>query len=351
MGTHISKVKSVDLDVWTPEQMESVQKWGNRLANLYWEAHLKSGHIPPDHKIESFIRSKYEAKRWALEGPLPSDPSVLASGVASTASASSSPPPPPPIQQTRVDAPSRASHAQSSSISAIRTAAPTTSRHQLLSAGLVNRPPGVTPALQSQPQATQIAASSAAPAPAPAPQNDLFSLDFHAPPVRINTDNNTSNNASSEPKKDVKQDILSLFSPPSASVPAPAAASPLAAAHAPVTSMMGSNGTGMWGASSGWNAAPASASAVQNVWGNQSTTGYQQHPQQTQGQPTNLFASSNDIWGNSSSTTMMGGAGGPGQDPFGSFSMTASGSASATSAAAQQKKQDDAFGDIWGGFK
>lgn len=66
MGTHISKVKSVDLDMWTPEQMavslgdlsgssrqltytmQSVQKWGNKRANLYWEAHLKPGHQPPD---------------------------------------------------------------------------------------------------------------------------------------------------------------------------------------------------------------------------------------------------------------------------------------------------------------
>ncbi|WFC97231.1 ARF GAP with effector function(s) [Malassezia brasiliensis] len=58
MGTHISRVKSIDLDMWTAEQMESVQRWGNRRVNLYWEANLKPGHIPPDHKIESFIRSK-----------------------------------------------------------------------------------------------------------------------------------------------------------------------------------------------------------------------------------------------------------------------------------------------------
>lgn len=48
MGTHISKVKSIDLDTWTPEQMENISKWGNRLGNLYWEAHLKAGHIPPE---------------------------------------------------------------------------------------------------------------------------------------------------------------------------------------------------------------------------------------------------------------------------------------------------------------
>ena len=27
---------------------QNIQKWGNRLANLYWEALLKPGHIPPD---------------------------------------------------------------------------------------------------------------------------------------------------------------------------------------------------------------------------------------------------------------------------------------------------------------
>lgn len=71
MGTHISKIKSIDLDTWTPDQMQvslampygsmppwgtnlifqrpqSIEKWGNRRANLYWEAHLKAGHIPPE---------------------------------------------------------------------------------------------------------------------------------------------------------------------------------------------------------------------------------------------------------------------------------------------------------------
>lgn len=58
MGTHISRVKSIDLDIWTPEQMASIQMWGNKRCNLYWEAHLKAGHVPPEHKVESFVRSK-----------------------------------------------------------------------------------------------------------------------------------------------------------------------------------------------------------------------------------------------------------------------------------------------------
>lgn len=33
MGTHISRVKSVDLDSWTDEQLQSMVKWGNARAN------------------------------------------------------------------------------------------------------------------------------------------------------------------------------------------------------------------------------------------------------------------------------------------------------------------------------
>ncbi|KAH8704999.1 hypothetical protein BGW36DRAFT_310394 [Talaromyces proteolyticus] len=78
MGTHISRVKSVDLDAWTDEQLQSVLKWGNARANKYWEAKLTPGHVPSDSKIENFIRTKYESKRWAMDGPLP-DPSSLGS--------------------------------------------------------------------------------------------------------------------------------------------------------------------------------------------------------------------------------------------------------------------------------
>jgi stromal membrane-associated protein len=76
MGTHISRVKSVDLDAWTDEQLQSVLKWGNSRANKYWEAKLAPGHVPSEAKIENFIRTKYESKRWAMDGAMP-DPSTL----------------------------------------------------------------------------------------------------------------------------------------------------------------------------------------------------------------------------------------------------------------------------------
>ncbi|ODA82326.1 hypothetical protein RJ55_00833 [Drechmeria coniospora] len=76
MGTHISRVKSVDLDSWTDEQLQSILSWGNARANKYWEAKLAVGHTPSDAKIENFIRTKYELKRWVMDGPIP-DPSTL----------------------------------------------------------------------------------------------------------------------------------------------------------------------------------------------------------------------------------------------------------------------------------
>ncbi|XP_041922172.1 LOW QUALITY PROTEIN: stromal membrane-associated protein 1 [Alosa sapidissima] len=40
LGVHISRVKSVNLDQWTPEQMQSVQDMGNTRARQLYEAHL-----------------------------------------------------------------------------------------------------------------------------------------------------------------------------------------------------------------------------------------------------------------------------------------------------------------------
>ncbi|KAJ9619941.1 ARF GAP with effector function(s) [Taxawa tesnikishii (nom. ined.)] len=76
MGTHISRVKSVDLDSWTDEQLQSMLRWGNARANKYWEAKLAPGHVPSEAKIENFIRTKYDSKRWAMDGPMP-DPATL----------------------------------------------------------------------------------------------------------------------------------------------------------------------------------------------------------------------------------------------------------------------------------
>ncbi|ANB13355.1 Age2p [Sugiyamaella lignohabitans] len=76
MGTHISKVRSIDLDSWSDEQIENMVKWGNKRANLYWEHKLPANYIPDDSKIANFIRTKYDLKRWVMSGGIP-DPATL----------------------------------------------------------------------------------------------------------------------------------------------------------------------------------------------------------------------------------------------------------------------------------
>lgn len=48
MGTHISRVKSVDLDSWTDEQLQSMLKWGNARANKYNAVSLSMCEPPAD---------------------------------------------------------------------------------------------------------------------------------------------------------------------------------------------------------------------------------------------------------------------------------------------------------------
>ncbi|KAG8733042.1 hypothetical protein FRC12_019000 [Ceratobasidium sp. 428] len=324
MGTHISKVKSVDLDVWTPEQMASIQKWGNERANLYWEAHLKAGHQPPDHKMESFIRSKYESRRWAMEGPPPADPSVLGGG--STAAPAPAPAPQPElVSSPTLPAPQA-------------TSRPT--QHSLLSTSLASRTAQPAAPQASQPQA-QVAAPTA-PA-AAAPQNDLFSLDFHAPTPP----------AQPQPPKNAKSDILSLYSSGGNAGTSGFGAFGQQPVQAPEiqqpTSMAGSTGTGMWGVQSGW-APPAPAQpAANDIWGS-----FGSAPQQPAAQSNSLFGAQ-DPWGNQAPKPAA-----PAGDPFGGnvWGAPAAG-APANSGndlfsqpfSAAPAKKDDAFGDLWGGFK
>ncbi|CAG99014.1 GTPase-activating protein AGE2 [Kluyveromyces lactis] len=72
MGTHISKVKSVDLDTWTEEHLEAVLEFGNnKKFNEYYENKLGGGtYVPDQSKIGQFIRTKYELKKWVGDDPI-----------------------------------------------------------------------------------------------------------------------------------------------------------------------------------------------------------------------------------------------------------------------------------------
>lgn len=66
LGVHISKVKSVNLDAWTPQHVAYVQRMGNRRAREIYEANLPEDFRRPqtDTTLESFIRAKYEHRRY-----------------------------------------------------------------------------------------------------------------------------------------------------------------------------------------------------------------------------------------------------------------------------------------------
>ncbi|KAL1744294.1 hypothetical protein HDZ31DRAFT_38992 [Schizophyllum fasciatum] len=345
MGTHISKVKSVDLDIWTPEQMASIQKWGNRRANAYWEAHLRQGHVPPEHKIESFIRSKYESRRWAMDGPPPADPAVLDTDAPAQSSSPAPAPVPAASPPPAASAPPRAAPAAAPRASVTRQP----QAHQLLSAAHTN-----TPRARATPPP---AVAPAAPA-APKPADDLFSLDFHNPSPAQSPPPDAAQ--ATAQKKDVKQDILSLFSAaPAQPVPvqpvfnqfaAQAPANPWGA-PAQVAPAAGA-GAGVWGGApaaglgAAWGAAPAQAAwgapapaqqawaaappAQANVWGAPS-------PVQQQPAP-GLLDNTASVWGSAAPVSPPAA-----QDPFGAFGGSA--------ASPAQQKKDDAFGDLWGSFK
>jgi len=69
LGVHISKVKSVDLDSWTTEQIEHILKWGNRRAGEYYECLLPKDFQRPqgNSAVEGFIRNKYERKLYLMK--------------------------------------------------------------------------------------------------------------------------------------------------------------------------------------------------------------------------------------------------------------------------------------------
>ncbi|KAI0540456.1 hypothetical protein GGR58DRAFT_130481 [Xylaria digitata] len=76
LGTHISKVKSLSMDSWTNEQVESMKRIGNAASNKTYNPQGKRPPVPvdadeADSAMERFIRSKYvqPSSRTPANGP------------------------------------------------------------------------------------------------------------------------------------------------------------------------------------------------------------------------------------------------------------------------------------------
>lgn len=73
LGVHISRVKSVNLDQWTSEQIQGMVEMGNLRARSVYEFNLPDDFRRPqsDQAAEVFIRDKYERKRFFNKDALP----------------------------------------------------------------------------------------------------------------------------------------------------------------------------------------------------------------------------------------------------------------------------------------
>ncbi|XP_040213483.1 arf-GAP with GTPase, ANK repeat and PH domain-containing protein 1 isoform X9 [Rana temporaria] len=73
LGTHLSRVRSLDLDDWTPELIKLMSSIGNELGNSIWEGssqgHVKPCSESPREEKERWIRAKYEQRLFLA--PLP----------------------------------------------------------------------------------------------------------------------------------------------------------------------------------------------------------------------------------------------------------------------------------------
>lgn len=84
LGVHISKVKSVNLDSWTQIQVSSMQQMGNSRGRAVYEARLPEDFRRPqsDQPMDTFIRGKYEKKKYIALEWTPTKPPDLPQGCA-----------------------------------------------------------------------------------------------------------------------------------------------------------------------------------------------------------------------------------------------------------------------------
>jgi Arf-GAP/GTPase/ANK repeat/PH domain-containing protein 1/3 len=74
LGTHLSRVRSLDLDEWPSELVVTMTSIGNQIANSVWEANLLPGRSKP-HPTSSreekakWVRAKYEDKEFLPPPP------------------------------------------------------------------------------------------------------------------------------------------------------------------------------------------------------------------------------------------------------------------------------------------
>ncbi|XP_029926057.1 stromal membrane-associated protein 1-like isoform X9 [Myripristis murdjan] len=187
LGVHISRVKSVNLDQWTPEQIQSMVDMGNTRARQLYEAHLPENFRRPqtDQAVEVFIRDKYERKKYYDENAAVTAPKA---DLQSDCKASPKKSPEPAVDLLGLDAPESGAGGRGSGSSAP------------ISDDLDIFGPMVSNPLPSSSN-TQLAQAGSSPAP---PQTDAAAAS--------SSSSSSSSTTKSEEKKPLSKDsILSLY--------------------------------------------------------------------------------------------------------------------------------------------
>ncbi|KXL48582.1 hypothetical protein M433DRAFT_138891 [Acidomyces richmondensis BFW] len=99
LGTHVSKVKSLSMDSWSADQVESMKQMGNVESNKKWNPKGVRADIPidadeADAAMEKYIRQKYELRAFMPGSAAPA--ARHNTGSTGTGSWSEEPPPLPP---------------------------------------------------------------------------------------------------------------------------------------------------------------------------------------------------------------------------------------------------------------
>lgn len=249
MGTHISRVKSVDLDAWTDEQLQSILNWGNARANKYWEAKLAANHVPSEAKIENFIRTKYEMKRWVMDGPMPDPATLDAEGDDEV-----------PLSVVK----EKQTIEQRESIRKAPVAQAAAPQVDLIGGDPISAPvPAPLRASNTGPTAMQVPAKSGpAPPKATNTKDSLLGLDFlgtqpAAPPRPAST---TGTPAGVQSRPDLKQSILSLYATAPRPQAQPPAQQPSHGSSGSFSGMSSPGGMSQTGSMGGFNDAFSSLS-------------------------------------------------------------------------------------------
>ncbi|MCJ1395880.1 hypothetical protein MMC18_008766 [Xylographa bjoerkii] len=100
LGTHISKVKSLSMDSWSNEQVDSMKSRGNSTSNHIYNPKNTQPPVPldvdeVDSAMERFIRQKYDQQLFSGGNPSRA-PAARAPAQHYTGSSDDQPPPPPP---------------------------------------------------------------------------------------------------------------------------------------------------------------------------------------------------------------------------------------------------------------